>query len=487
MSLYLIKSSLCLLVMLAAYRFLLEKEKMHRFNRAYLLFSLLFSFLVPLIPMADYFQQARLNTELAGLPAGISRFITPSQPQAGPVSQQAQPIPVRSIPVIGYCLITLGFLVRFIRNLYLIRLRISTNQRIPLEEAQFVLVPEEVVIHTFHKSIFINEAMYREQRMEPEILIHELAHVNQRHTMDILFVEALQVVFWFNPLLILYKRAIRLNHEFLADEAVIAIYKNPKEYQHLLLNKVSPTNHLSLSSPLNYKLTKKRLVMITIAHNPKVILIKKLSIAPLLLCALFLFSTGIDAQQEKPGGITKTDLAVPGTNNLGEHPFVLIDGKEYPSDILAKISPSCISSTATYLKEEAIHRYGAKAADGAVSITTKRGGLSYITATEKENLVKEHAAKTGFYHRVTLKKEDGSSYDKLFINLKGGGAISSWGEKGCKAGFLVGNELFNEDQIGEVEKLLNAMPKPAPMGVGGNTVKRVPGLDLSSYAIIFYF
>jgi len=488
MTLYLIRSGLCLLVLLAAYRFLLEKEKMLHFNRAWLLFSLIFSFIVPFIPLTNYFQSAQRNNEIPGLLVEIDHLIAPPHPAAGTVLQPSHSIPVSAILLIAYCLVTLGFLIRFIRHLYLIRLRIHTNQRIRLKEAWLVLVPEEVVSHTFYTTIFINEAVYKEQRLEQEVLMHELAHVKQRHTIDVLLVEALQSFFWFNPLLILYKRAIQLNHEFLADEAVTAVCEDPKEYQYLLLSKMLPTDHLALSSPLNYKIAKKRLIMITKTYNKKSALVKKLTVAPLLLAALFFFSTSINAQQEQSDSSKHPDRMVSGTEILGNNPYVVINGKQYPPDILMKISPACISSTSAFSKQESIRRYGPTASDGAVEITTVKEGISYATPTERDNLAKERAVRTGFYHRISLKKEDGSSFDELIINYpESKGRLASWGETGCKVGFLVGDKLYTEDQIGELEKLLNSTKRQGPFGVGGNDVKKVPGLDLSSYKIIFYF
>jgi hypothetical protein len=227
--------------------------------------------------------------------------------------------------------------------------------------------------------------------------------------------------------------------------------------------------------------------MITTTSNKTRILAKKLAITPLILGALFLFSTKIKAQQERPGDNVKVGFTVPGTDNLGKHPYVQIDGKEYPSDILTNISPSCIAGQATYLKDNAILRYGPTAADGAVIITTHKGGIKYITATEKENLRKESLAKTGFYHRITLKNEDGSSFDKLFINFPNNkGTMNASNKKDCKVGFLVRNKLYNEDQIDEVENFLKTHSR-GESGVGDNKIGHVPGVDLSSYDIIFYF
>src|SRR5690606_39609713 len=61
---------------------------------------------------------------------------------------------------------------------------------------------------------------YENNQIDQELFVHEKAHITQKHSLDILFIEALQILFWFNPLIYLYKKAMKLNHEFLADQKV---------------------------------------------------------------------------------------------------------------------------------------------------------------------------------------------------------------------------------------------------------------------------
>jgi len=126
----------------------------------------------------------------------------------------------------------------------------------------------------------------------------ELTHVTQRHTLDVLIIEILQIIFWINPLFIFLKKAIQLNHEFLADEKVINQHKNTFQYQHLLLNKVAWNNEYYLTSNLNYSLTKKRLNMMTTQSSHTKILLKKLTVIPLLIGFIFLFAERIKAQEK---------------------------------------------------------------------------------------------------------------------------------------------------------------------------------------------
>ena len=162
-----------------------------------------------------------------------------------------------------YLVVAIILAIRFAVNIAVFAKKIKANENAGLEKAKLVLLNEDVLPHTFLNYIFINKAEYDNKQIESELYAHELTHVNQKHTLDILFVEALKIVFWFNPLLYLYKKAIQLNHEFLADEHVVAETGDAIPYQNLLLSKAFLTQTVSLASNLNFSITKKRFIMMT--------------------------------------------------------------------------------------------------------------------------------------------------------------------------------------------------------------------------------
>ncbi|MDZ7756486.1 M56 family metallopeptidase [Rhodohalobacter sp.] len=114
-----------------------------------------------------------------------------------------------------------------------------------------------------------------------EVLNHELTHARQKHSLDILFVEFLKVIFWFNPLLYLYKHAIALNHEYLADEAVISKGTVIENYQRMLLKTMEGSAVHGLVSSLNFSLTKRRLQMMTQSKTRVKFLLKLAMLLPL--------------------------------------------------------------------------------------------------------------------------------------------------------------------------------------------------------------
>ncbi|MEX0662486.1 MAG: M56 family metallopeptidase [Balneolaceae bacterium] len=267
---YLIYSIVSMGILLLFYHTILEKEKMHHINRGFLVFSLIFSLSIPLIPvgMADSFLpfQNQQGSEIQSFPYSIEGEW--SEVGAGgmmPVSVNSGTSlhPFLPIVLIIYMVIV-GFLfIRLLRIIYMIQLKADRNQRKLFAGYEIVLLNEKVIPHTFYSTIFINKDEYLKGEIPGEILVHELTHAKQKHTIDVLFVEFLKIIFWFNPLLYYYKKAILLNHEFLADEAVISDGAQVSVYQKLLLKTLVGQPTHGLISQFNYSLTKKRLRMMT--------------------------------------------------------------------------------------------------------------------------------------------------------------------------------------------------------------------------------
>ena len=286
MSDFLIKSTITLFVLLAVYYLFFEKEKMHVFNRFYLLFSLVFSIVIPFINI-NVIQEVPKPT------------VNPGNIQI--LQGSALVLEETNYLAIGlwsfYGLVTLILAIRFISNIIKISSKMKSNSPIDYKNAKLILVPEKTLPHTFLNTIFINETEYNNRQIEAELYTHELTHVTQKHTLDILFIEILKTVFWFNPIFIFYKKAIQLNHEFLADEKVVTSYNNVPFYQSLLLSKANENQTFYLASNLNYLITKKRLLMMTKTTSKTKALLKKAMLMPIRATLLFLLCTKVVAQE----------------------------------------------------------------------------------------------------------------------------------------------------------------------------------------------
>lgn len=288
---YLLKSGLLLTLLFVLYKLLLEREKMHRFNRFFLLFSLLFGLTVPLISI-------NLNYDISALGIGgningsIESFSKPSDSLAS-VEVMNTDLKEDSFSLFiwsTYFIMMIALGLRMLKNLYAISTSVKNSILLNLGAGRLVLMKEDVIPHTFFNSIFVNEEKYKNGLIAKEVITHEMAHVSGRHSFDVLFVELLKVIFWFNPVFFFYKKAIQLNHEFIADEVITRDEQTIPFYQSLLLDHTRQFQAIPLTSNFNYSLTKKRLIMMTKKTSRVQALLRRLCFIPILILSVLAFS-----------------------------------------------------------------------------------------------------------------------------------------------------------------------------------------------------
>ena len=286
---FLLKSTASLLVFLTFYHLVLENEKTHRFNRFYLLLAIAISFVIPFLS----FEIIKIIPIQNNNNIFIPNFETI---QTSEIVEKVNYISI--VLFVLYGIITTLFLFRFVKNISKLIHKTKSNTTFNYKNATLVLVKEKTLPHSFLNFIFINSDDYNNQNIEAELYTHELVHVTQKHTLDILLIEFLKCIFWFNPLFYFYKKAIQLNHEFLADEKVVTSYNNVTFYQNLLLQKSSNVQTIYLASNLNYLVTKKRLIMMTKSTSEKLALIKKAAVVPILATLIYFFCVEVVAQEK---------------------------------------------------------------------------------------------------------------------------------------------------------------------------------------------
>ncbi|MDT0643997.1 M56 family metallopeptidase [Zunongwangia sp. F363] len=336
MIIYLLKSALCLLLLLSFYKIALESEKMHKFKRLYLLGSLLLSFCIPLITISYETDFTPVTAETATSAGSISH------PENDNFQQSVSGFS-GFFPFMLWTIYTVGFLIfgfRFLRNLFCFKEKISKNKKVATGKYVNVLLRNKTAPHSFLKYIFLNKKDFEEDKIAPEILQHEQAHVRQKHSWDIILVELLQVFFWFNPLFLLYKKAMEVNHEFLADESVIIKNHQILDYSQLLLNYSADAHHNALSSAFNHSLTrltifgkriftekpgrqvKKRILMISRPFSGKRMAARLGLLLPVIALCLLLFNNDIVAKPSAKVKNASDGILIPYTEeNLPANPI----------------------------------------------------------------------------------------------------------------------------------------------------------------------
>ncbi|ASU34448.1 M56 family metallopeptidase [Mucilaginibacter xinganensis] len=331
---YLLNFVFCSALLLLAYHLLLKNKTIYTFNRFYLLVSITFSLSVPLIAVNKAATPLPLFPRERQL---LPEIITPTEaPSSAPdISSGINIKPGVNKLLFGliavYSAITLLLLYRFARNLNSIRVSVKHHGHINYKDSRLILVDEKLTPHTFLNYVFLNKDDYNNRQIEDDVLKHELTHARQRHSADVIFIELVQAFCWFNPFIILYRKAIQLNHEFIADEAVLNNNRNIANYQQLLLSKLGYFKSQNITSQFNYSITKKRLIMMTKTTSATTSIFARLAIIPIMAIAFFLFCTKTEAQQEPAVAKSppqKTAQAVTKTSKKKLPPIFL--SKDYP-------------------------------------------------------------------------------------------------------------------------------------------------------------
>jgi hypothetical protein len=273
------------------YKLLLEKSSVHKFKRFYLLGALVFALVIPSLTFIEYIEPV-INGE-------FTSFVIPDFEI---IETTPEVIEVNYTPIILWSLYGLGvfiFLLKFSLNLNNIISRIKSNPRLKSKGFVNVLVSNLKIPHTFFNYIFFNKHKFEHNDIPKEVLIHEQTHAKQKHSIDVLILEVLQIIFWFNPLIYLLKREVKLNHEFLADQAVLQNGIEPSTYQNILLAFSSNARHQELANAINYSSIKKRFTVMKTHTSRTSIWLRSLLILPVLAILLYGFTEREQVIKEK--------------------------------------------------------------------------------------------------------------------------------------------------------------------------------------------
>jgi len=196
---------------------------------------------------------------------------------------------IENLVIVIYIMVLFILLYRFVKNIYSLIMLSKSGARGTFSGEKIVLLEDNCSPYSFMKTIFIGRKDYESGTISQSLINHELAHVRQLHSADIVFAEIISAFFWFNPVIYLYKRAVKLNHEYLADSFVINSGYSADNYSDMLLNFSSRGKYMSIISGINYSFLKKRITMIIKINNPGYLKLR-LFTAAIISAALFLLT-----------------------------------------------------------------------------------------------------------------------------------------------------------------------------------------------------
>lgn len=264
---FILESGISLALLSTIYILFLRRETFFRLNRVFLLVSLGFSILLPFIKFKIYQPQPMLLAEVTVTPYRnlVEAVTVYGRDLSGTV---VQTISSSQIIILIYLGGFIFFFSRFAFRIGQIILLVVKNKVQLSGQYKFVFLNKEFSPFSFLNYIFINPEQNETEGYD-KMVAHELEHIKQGHTFDVLILEILTVFQWFNPFMWLLKKVIRENHEFLADSAVVNTGINPAKYKQLLLTQYVGFE-LELTNNFNSSLIKKRIKMISKMRSSKI-------------------------------------------------------------------------------------------------------------------------------------------------------------------------------------------------------------------------
>ena len=440
---YILKSAACLAVFYLFYKLLMSRDTFHRFNRFALLGLLVLSSVLPLVEVSVNepvgVQETMLTLEQLLLLADVE------EGQETVVAQPATALWVR----VALLVYLAGIVFFAVRNLWSLGrlgalLRRGRLERVSdylpgrAEHVRLVVHDRDIAPFSWMRYIVLSRKDLEENGRE--ILIHELAHIRNRHSWDLLLADLCIFVQWSNPAAWLLKQELQTLHEYEADETVLREGVDARKYQMLLIKKAVGTRLYSMANSFNHSSLKKRITMMLKEKSNPWARVKYLYVLPLAALAVTAFARPeVSAVTDEISSAKVNDLAEMVKTNLPESVVEAVKDTLPPGVIhVPQEVKDDLKGTPVFEVVEQMPEY-------------PDGGMAGLMEYFKKNMRYPEAAKeAGMQGRVTV---------QFVVNKDG--SIS--GAKVLRS--------VEPDFDAEAIRLVNAMPKRKPGMQGG---KRVP-------------
>ncbi len=257
---FIIESGVSLSVFALIFILFLRRETFFKLNRLFLLSSILFSVVLPFLKFRIYNTDPVVLTEITVTPYRnlIEAVTVYGKDLSGSVEQA---ILSTNFIIFIYVSGVVFFLLRFLFRIGILCRLILKNPVQKLQGFKLVTIKKETSPFSFLKYVFVSRSLQQNEGY-PKMIAHELEHVKQGHTYDVIMLELISVFQWFNPFFWMLRRAIRENHEYLADQAVLKTGINKGYYKKLLLNQCVGVQ-FEIANNFNYSLIKSRIKMMS--------------------------------------------------------------------------------------------------------------------------------------------------------------------------------------------------------------------------------
>ncbi|WP_125720932.1 M56 family metallopeptidase [Flavobacterium ustbae] len=311
---FILKSSGLLAMFYFAYIFLLRKETFFNSSRWFLIAGLITSVVLPfvvytkviLVEVPPAPEPAPIittsSTNIQNIPVS-NENVTVYEPKYAPttvtvVEEENFEVNWTLVLALVYGIGFLAFMTKFVLDFYSLNSVLKGKKIEQQEDFKFIDVNENIAPFSYFDYIVYNSSLYTSAELE-SILEHEKVHSDQKHTIDVLISRIFCILFWFNPIVWLYKKAILQNLEFIADSEASKKIADKKAYQYTLLKITTHETCVAITNHFYQSLIKKRIVMLNKNQSNKRNYWKYSAVIPALGAFVLLFQIKTIAQEKK--------------------------------------------------------------------------------------------------------------------------------------------------------------------------------------------
>ncbi|WP_462222445.1 N-acetylmuramoyl-L-alanine amidase [Ferruginibacter sp.] len=284
---YFLKVIICSGILYGYYWLLLRNKVFHKYNRFYLMAAVVLSLLLPLIKI-NFWQSA------AAQPTGVIQVlqaVSNGDEYMGNiiVSASSNSFDITQLYPLAYLTVSLVLFLIFLHTIYSIFNLIKKYPTQIIDKISFVNTDAKSTPFSFFNYIFWNNSIDIETSTGHKIFKHELAHVQEKHSHDKIFINIILIFFWCNPFFWLIRKELNMIHEFIADKKAVED-SDTASFAEMILHATYPQHRFQLTNNFFYSPIKRRLLMLTKNKNPKVNYLGRVMVLPLLVLIFAAFT-----------------------------------------------------------------------------------------------------------------------------------------------------------------------------------------------------
>ena len=411
---YDLKVAVLIAVFYMFYRLMLSKETFHRVNRIVLLATAVVSFVLPLCVITMH--------ETMVMPAPMSR-IDVELGTAAAIADEASQLSLwqKALPIL-FIIGMVATMANTLWSVFRILALIRKSEQHPQDDGTTICVTGNAALAPFSwmHYIVMNRSDYETQ--DAAILAHERGHIRLHHSWDVLLVDLLTALQWFNPAIWMLRSDLRAIHEYEADGAVLSQGINARQYQYLLITKAGGIGGYSLANGITHSALKNRITMMTNKTSKSSHLLKLLALLPIVGVTLALNAETVtdyvynndEPQKQVPVKKGKQNAAI---KNNGKTILQVVEAQDQKTEAEApKSEQKQYEATVTYeIKEDSPQ----DVFDVVEKMPEFPGGvqelLGFLSKTIKYPAEAEKAGKQGRVIATFVVRKDGSISDARVV------------------------------------------------------------------------